>query len=104
MLENALEENSLITLPDLLQLETREHELFYPASWSLVTFLIERTDGGSGGSLATYWGSLRKSSFPRNVFWEVFGQPQTLEEEWKKFIGEIIDDPAIRWRISHQKL
>ena len=101
MLEAALEDNSLITLPELIALETREHNLFYPAAWSLVTFLADRTADGKKDSLKNYCGLLRGKAYSKKTFWEVFGDPQTLEADWRKFIQQIIDDPALRWKITH---
>ena len=100
-LEAALEDNSLIALSELIALETREHDLFYPSAWSLVTFLAQRPTVGQKSGLKGYCELLRGKSYSKNTFWEAFGQPPALEAEWKKFIREVIDDPALRWKITH---
>lgn len=101
MLETALEDNSLISLSELIALETREHPLFDPSAWSLVTFLASRTPEGQKGGLKGYCEVLRGRGYSNKTFWEVLGEPSMLEADWRKFIQEVIDDPALRWKITH---
>ena len=100
-LNAALADNTLIPLSELLTLETREHELFYPASWALVTFLMDRPDQEEQKSLEAYCKALQEASFGGRLFSEMFGDPEAIQTEWEQFIRSVIDDPATRWRISH---
>ncbi|GEM_PF-5999884 len=100
-LETALKYKALITLPERITLETREHPLFYPSAWSLVTFLANRTTEGQKGSLTSYCELLRGQGYSNKSFWETFGERPMLEADWRKCIQEVIDDPALRWKITH---
>ena len=64
--------------------------------------LIGKASSSSKGDLKDYCELIAKGKdYSTGIFWGVFGEQKVLEAEWKKFSHEIIDDPALRWKITH---
>lgn len=88
-LNTALKNDTLISLADLVNTESRplEHPFFYPAAWSLVMFLIDHDPSGSPERMRRYLQVLKTRRFATDQFVTVFGTLEDLEPRWKRFIA-----------------